>query len=81
MTKQKFTGAEPVRFERGQGWVVCEEHRAQRWRPVLADRVLCPAPYKRSKRDAIELLTANVARHRPLPRNYKLGKPMGKKQA
>ena len=76
MTAKRFTGARPVRFERGQGWVVCEPHKAQRWQPVLADRVLCPAPYKRNKQAALELVTANVARHTPLPRAYKLGKRM-----
>lgn len=76
---KKFTGPRPVRFERGQGWVVCEEHRAQRWQPVLADRVLAPAPYMRSKADAFRLIEANILRHTPLPRNYQFGKQMEKR--
>jgi hypothetical protein len=73
---KKFTGARPVRFDRG--WQECEPHRAQRWQPVLADRVLAPAPYMRSKADAIRLIEANILRHTPLPRNYKFGKRMEK---
>lgn len=76
MTKQRYTGARPVRFERGQGWIECSPHRAQRWQAVLADRVLHPAPYARNKQAAMALVSANVARHRPLPRNYKFGKRM-----
>jgi hypothetical protein len=76
---RKFTGARPVRFERGQGWVPCEDHKAQRWQAVLADRVLNKAPYARDKRSAMALLSANVARHAPLPRNYKLGKQLDKR--
>jgi hypothetical protein len=75
---RKFTGARPVRFERGLGWVECEAHRAQRWQPILADRILEPAPYCCSKANAIALVTANVLRHAPLPRNYKFGKRMEK---
>jgi hypothetical protein len=75
---RKFTGARPVRFDRG--WVECEPHRAQRWQPVLADRVLNAAPFSRSRHDAILLIEANVLRHRPLVRNYKLGKRMGERQ-
>ncbi len=74
---RKFTGARPVRFDRG--WVECEPHRAQRWQAVLAGRVLHPAPYSRSKPDAIRLIEANILRHTPLPRNYKLGKRMGER--
>lgn len=76
MTKQQFTGARPVRFERGMGWIECEPHKAQRWQPVYRDRVLTPAPYKRSKAAALELISANIARHAPLPRNYRLGARM-----
>lgn len=74
--RQKLTGAQPVRFQPGAGWVPCEPHRAQRWQAVLADRVLSPAPYSRCKQAALELLKANVLRHAPLPRDYKLGKRM-----
>jgi hypothetical protein len=75
---RKFTGARPVRFERGSGWVECNAHMAQRWQPVLADRLLSSAPYCRTKADAIRLIEANVLRHRPLVRNYRLGKRMDK---
>lgn len=75
----KFTGARPVRFERESGWIECEPHKAQRWQPVLADRVLMPAPYARNKSHALDMISANIARHSPLPRDYKLGKQMGKK--
>lgn len=73
---RKFTGPRPVRFERGCGWIECEPHRAQRWQPVLADRVLMPAPYARSKHHAMQMIEANLLRHKPLCRNYKLGKPL-----
>lgn len=79
MSKQRFTGARPVRFVRGQGWVECEPHQAQRWQPVLADRVLSKAPFSANKQAALGLVTANVLRHRPLCRNYKLGKRMEKR--
>lgn len=79
MPKLKFTGARPVRFERGRGWVECLPHQAQRWQPVLADRVLSPAPYSRDKKAALSLVSANVLRHAPLPRSYRLGKPMEKR--
>jgi hypothetical protein len=78
---RKFTGARPVRFLAGQGWVGCLDHQAQRWQAVLADRVLNLPPYSQGKRQALALLSANVARHAPLPRNYKLGKEMGKRDA
>lgn len=71
---RKFTGARPVRFD--HGWIECEPHRAQRWQPVLADRILSPAPYSRNRREAMQLVTTNVLRHAPLPRNYKFGKRM-----
>lgn len=74
-----LTGARPVRFQPGKGWIECEPHRAQRWQSVLGNRVLTPAPYHQTKAKAMEHLTANVARHRPLCRAYKLGKPMGKR--
>lgn len=74
----KFTGARPVRFQLGYGWVECEPHRAQRWQPVLADRILSSAPYSRNKHSAILLIEANILRHAPLPRNYKFGKRMEK---
>jgi hypothetical protein len=61
------------------GWIECEPHRAQRWQAVLADRILNKAPYARNKQAAMQLLSANVARHAPLPRNYKLGKQMDKR--
>jgi hypothetical protein len=80
MSQRKFTGARPVRFQRGEGWIECEPHRAQRWQPVLADRVLMPAPYCGSKHHAMDLLTANIARHKPLPRNYRFGKRMQPKE-
>lgn len=76
-----FTGARPVRFERGLGWIECEPHRAQRWQSVLADRVLTKAPYHSNKHAALDHLAANVARHAPLPRNYKFGKRMPKQSA
>jgi hypothetical protein len=73
---RKFTGARPVRFIARQGWVECPPHMAQRWQPVLANRVLSTPPYSRSKRDAIRLIEANILRHAPLPRNYQFGKRM-----
>jgi hypothetical protein len=79
MPAKRFTGARPVRFERGQGWIECEPHKAQRWQAVLSDRVLHKAPFARNKQAALALLSANVARHAPLPRNYKLGRQMEKK--
>jgi hypothetical protein len=81
MSNRKFTGARPVRFESGKGWIECEPYRAQRWQAVLFDRVLTSAPYCRSKRFAEDLVATNVLRHRPLPRQYSLGKPMGKRPA
>lgn len=76
MPAKRFTGARPVRFERGCGWIECEPHRAQRWQPVLADRVLNKAPYSANKQAALGLVSANVLRHAPLPRNYKFGRRM-----
>lgn len=70
----KFTGARPVRYERGRGWVECESHKAQRWQAVLADRVLGSAPYAANKRAALQLATANALRHQKPKRNYQLGK-------
>jgi hypothetical protein len=76
---KRFTGARPVRFERGAGWVECLPHMAQRWQAVLAGRVLHAAPYAKCKQAAMQLVTANALRHKPVPRNYKLGKRMEKK--
>lgn len=78
---KRFTGARPVRFQRGDGWIECLPHQAQRWQPVLADRVLQPAPYSRNKSSALNLVAACVARHRPLPRSYKLGRQMEKRSS
>ena len=75
-----FTGIQPIRYERKQGWVPCEEHRAQRFVALLhGRRVGNPAGYP-TKRKAMEALTANAARHRPLERNYKLGSRMPKQE-
>lgn len=73
---KQFTGARPVRYLRGSGWVQCEWHQAQRWQPVLADRVLGTAPWNRSKQDAIRLIEANILSKAPLPRQYEFGKRM-----
>jgi hypothetical protein len=78
---RKFTGPRPVRFERGRGWIECLPHMAQRWQAILTDRQLMPPPYARSKRHAMQMIEANLLRHAPQPRNYKLGKQMEKRNA
>jgi hypothetical protein len=76
MSNNKFTGARPVRFAHGQGWVACLDHQAQRWQPVLADRVLCQPPYKATRKAALDLIRANLLNRQPYGHNYKLGKRM-----
>jgi len=61
-----------------KGWEFCADHAAQRWAVVLKGEVLNRYP---SKRQATDMLGANLLRRQAPPRNYKLGSPMPKKES